>query len=86
MPRADSPYGALHEARKAELLPHAWNTPCPRCGQLMLKGQELDLGHTTDLAVDPTSVGDRIEHADCNRSAGGKLGNARARLRPSRDW
>jgi hypothetical protein len=79
-------YDSEHKRRRMQLLPLAYNTPCPRCGLLMLRGQELDLGHTEDLALNPAAKGDRIEHADCNRSAGGRLGHERRRLRPSRAW
>jgi hypothetical protein len=79
-------YGTAHQKRKRELLPKAINTPCPRCGELMLRGQDLDLGHSEDLVTNPNAVGDRIEHAVCNRSAGGGLGNARQKLKPSRPW
>ncbi|WOF23829.1 hypothetical protein N8K70_03875 [Microbacterium betulae] len=86
----DSPYGWEHQKRRAELLPLAYNTPCPRCGNIMLETDDLDLGHTVDHAIDPHSVGDRIEHADCNRSAGGTLGamlrSHKERFRPSRAW
>lgn len=79
-------YGAAHQRRKRQLLPKALNTPCPRCGQPMLRGQDLDLGHSIDLVTDPNAIGDQIEHAQCNRAAGGKIGNERQRLRPSRAW
>jgi hypothetical protein len=69
-------YGREHEATRARLLPAAYGTPCPRCGEPMLPGQELDLGHSTDRAVDPSAAGDRIEHASCNRAAGGRAGAA----------
>jgi len=93
MGSSSSAYGYVHQQRRAELLPDAYGTPCPRCGELMLRGQALDLGHSTDLVVDSQAVGDRIEHADyrdCpvggNRAAGGKLGKRRQRFRPSRTW
>lgn len=81
-----TPYGNRHKQQRARLLPHAYNTPCPRCDRLMLRGQVLDLGHSVDLVLNPNSLGDRIEHADCNRSAGGQLGHSRRGLRPSRAW
>ena len=86
MGRRVQTYDFEHQQRRNRLLPVAYNTPCPRCGQLMLMGQDLDLGHTVDVAVDPNSKADRVEHASCNRSAGGKLGQQRARLKPSRKW
>ena len=65
-------YDSEHDALRAQLLPLAIGTPCPRCGQPMLEGQELDLGHPEGAArsVAPDSRADRIEHARCNRSAG----------------
>ena len=65
-------YGTQHQRTRAALLPAAIGTPCPRCGQPMLSHQALDLGHSTPLAQDPSSRGDRIEHAGCNRSAGAR--------------
>jgi hypothetical protein len=52
----------------------------------MMPWQELDAGHGTAVTVDRRAKADAIEHASCNRSAGGKLGNARAQFRPSRSW
>jgi len=87
---ADPAYDAAHQRRRLELLPKAIGTPCPRCQVIMLESDELDLGHSTDKAIDASAIGDRIEHASCNRSAGGSLGaelRARAtRYRPSRKW
>lgn len=81
-----SPYDTDHQRRREELLPDAYNTPCPICGKLMLKGQELHLDHSTALAIDPQSKGDRIVHGTCNTSEGGKLGSARAKMPTSRSW
>lgn len=83
---ADFRYGLEHRKRRARLLPLAYNTPCPFCGELMLKGEALDLDHSTPTVLDPHSKGDRIAHRHCNRSAGGRLGRARQDLRPSRSW
>lgn len=92
MPSAD-PYGADHRRRRAREIEAAYNTPCPRCGQLMLKGQRLDYGHTEDLAFNPDSKADRFEHADSkdcpaggNRTAGARLGRSIQELRPSQRW
>jgi len=65
-------YDHHHATLRATLLPHAYGTPCPRCGDLMIPGQALDLGHPIGRgrAADPTSRADHIEHADCNRGAG----------------
>ena len=62
-------YDARHDATRARLLPLALGKPCPRCGEPMLAGQALDLGHSVPLRLDPTSRADRIEHADCNRGS-----------------
>ena len=79
MPDATHPYDkAAHNRKRAELLPRAWNTPCPRCGLLMLKGQSLDLGHSRDAALWPGRIGDRIEHTSCNRRAGAETRKALA--------
>lgn len=79
-------YDAEHQRTREALLPDAYGKPCPRCGKPMLKGQRLHLGHTVDLAIDPQSKGDRIEHGDCNEGAGGKLANERVKFAPSREW
>lgn len=80
------PYGWEHQQRRDALLPDAYGTPCPRCRKPMLRGQDLDLGHSTDLAYDPQAIGDRIEHASCGRSAGAVLGSKLRKFRPSRKW
>lgn len=69
--------GWAHQRLRARLLPSAYGTPCPRCGQLMLQGQDLDLDHTGL----PRALGGRpgqgqMAHESCNRSAGSRLGNA----------
>lgn len=81
-----SDYDYEHQKRREELLPKAWNTPCPMCNKLMVRGQELDLDHTVAKVIDRRSRGDRIVHASCNRKAGQKLGQKRSRFRPSREW
>ena len=81
-----NPRGWEHQQRREALLPHAYNTPCPRCGEPMLKGQPLDLGHSVDLADDTQAVGDRIEHEHCNRKAGAEAMQRRKKFNPSREW
>lgn len=83
---SDPRWLAEHKKTRARLLPDAYNTPCPRCKKPMLRGQDLDLGHTVDLADDPNAVGDRIEHSNCNRSAGAEAQQQRRKYSPSRDW
>lgn len=79
-------YDYDHQKRREALLPLAYNTPCALCRELMLRGQELDLDHSTPLMVDRRSKGDRIVHASCNRRAGAKMRTHRSRYRPSRSW
>lgn len=79
-------YGSEHERRRLELLPHAYGTPCPRCGLLMLRGQVLDLGHTKSKVYTGNPVGDRIEHAACNRGDGQRVQRERAALGLPTDW
>ena len=86
-------YGAAHKAERKRLAPTVakGQTPCARCGQLIEVGEPWDLGHTDDRTgwTGP-------EHADCNRAAGARTRNARARarkqvderpwIRPERQW
>jgi hypothetical protein len=64
-------YGYRHQVLRRALLPFAYGRACPKCGQLMLPGQQLDLGHTEDRTA---YTG--MEHAHCNRRAGALKGNA----------
>jgi hypothetical protein len=66
-------YGRDHRRRRSELLPHAWGTRCPLCGEPMLKTQRLELDHSIPLALDPASKGDRIVHEKCNRARRGRV-------------
>jgi hypothetical protein len=79
-------YGHEHQKRRAKLLPDAYGTLCPLCGEPMLRGQELELDHSTKLMNDPTSKGDRIVHARCNERDGALAQQAKDRYAPSRDW
>jgi len=60
-------YGSRHRRRREALLQLALGQPCPLCGELMRAGQPLDLDHSTPLIDNPTSLGDRVTHARCNR-------------------
>jgi len=64
-------YDTEHDKTRRSLLPKAYGQPCPRCGELMLAGQVLDLGHPEGqgLRVDRNARAERIEHAACNRGA-----------------
>lgn len=69
-------YDAEHEATRRALLPDAYGTPCPLCGEHMYPHQALHLDHTTPLAVDSTSKGDRIVHQVCNLKRGAGHGDS----------
>lgn len=67
-------YGYSHQVLRRALLPGAYGTPCPRCGERMQPGQPLDLDHTEDR------TGYRgMAHATCNRRAGAHKTNAQRR-------
>lgn len=59
-------YGVAHQKRRERLIPLAYGTLCPLCGEEMLYGQELHLDHTVPLATNRRSKGDRIVHGSCN--------------------
>jgi hypothetical protein len=68
------PYGRRHHRLRHQLLPLAYGTPCPRCGEIMLPGEDpndwrtwLDLDHSDPLTKDIGLPGDRITHRRCNR-------------------
>jgi len=61
-------YGSKHQALRRALLPRAWGTPCSRCGEPMLQGQELDLDHDDE---DRTQYRG-FSHSECNRAAGAR--------------
>jgi hypothetical protein len=81
-------YGYQHQRLREALLPTAYGTPCPRCGETMLPGQPLDLDHDDDR------TGYRgMAHASCNRRAGSANAHARTSYEPdpedpctSRPW
>jgi hypothetical protein len=80
-------YGRDHRKRRAALIPLAIGQPCPMCDVAMKISDQLDLDHSTPLALGGT-VGDRIVHRKCNQLAGAKLGYAMANKRTpaSRAW
>lgn len=73
--KANPAYDAEHRATRAKLLPLAYGRLCPlNCGELMLKGQKLDLDHVTPLMFGQPDDGRRqIAHAHCNRRQGALL-------------
>ncbi len=46
----------------------------------MLAGQALDLDHSLPVVLGNRGPGDRMAHATCNRSEGGRLGNQIGRI------
>lgn len=52
---------------------------CPRCGKPMRYFQKLDAGHVVSRALGGGRGPRRLEHANCNRSAGATLGNSMRR-------
>lgn len=71
-PKGDRGYGYAYQKLRKALLPSAYYTPCVRCGQLMLPGQELHLDH--DDWDRSRLLG--FAHAKCNLSAAGRKGRA----------
>lgn len=66
--------GGDHQRLRNQILPYAYGTACPMCGEVMSADQSLDLDHVVPRAVG----GDgpvRIVHTSCNRSEGAKFGN-----------
>lgn len=64
-------YDRSHRAIRQAGLPAAYGTPCARCGETMLEGQNLDLDHTDDRTG---YLG--FSHRACNRAAGAAAANA----------
>ena len=58
--------------------------PCPRCGEPMRIGMDLDVGHAEDVVDGGRGSLLRLEHEDCNRGAGDR--RRRRRVRVSRQW
>jgi hypothetical protein len=77
-------YGVDHRRRRELLLPSAYGRPCPLCGVVMTKADDLDLDHKDPLSLNPNSTGDRITHASCNRSRGN--GQRAGDTDDSREW
>lgn len=73
-PTTQRGYGRAHQKLRKELLPHAYDTPCCLCGDLMLVGQSLHLDHTEDR-TDYRG----FAHAECNIRDGARRGNMRQR-------
>ena len=57
------------------LLPLAYGKPCAYCGEIMLKGQPLDLDHVIPRVMGGAGGPVRMVHAVCNRRHGAQLAN-----------
>jgi hypothetical protein len=71
-PKKARGYGYQFQKLRKALLPQAYGTPCSRCGQPMLKGQELHLDHDD---WDRTKLRG-FSHAACNLRAAAKKARA----------
>lgn len=74
VPNRNAAYGRAHRELRARLLPLAFGRPCPKCGRVMLAGQQLDLDHVVPLYLGVPDGRRQIAHARCNRSEGGRVG------------
>jgi hypothetical protein len=79
-------YDYAHQLARKRLLPHAYGTPCVRCGHLMQRGQRLHLDHN-----DQRTGYLGFSHARCNLRAAAREGNRRSRRKTqamptSRAW
>jgi len=69
-------------------------TACWRCGRMVTEAMRWDVGHLVDVSDRPDLMADpnvwAVEHAHCNRSAGGRKGRAmqapRRLRRTSKAW
>ncbi|MEQ7126674.1 hypothetical protein ABN034_19345 [Actinopolymorpha sp. B11F2] len=62
-------YGPEHRRIRAATLESAYGQPCARCGEVMARGQRLELDHAEDGGyLGPSG----FSHEHCNRSAGGE--------------
>jgi hypothetical protein len=71
-PKGDRGYGYAYQKLRKALLPQAYGTPCVRCGQPMLKGQQLHLDHAD---WDRTKLLG-FSHRACNLRAAAKKARA----------
>lgn len=68
-------YGPEHRKLRRDTLENAYGTNCARCGQVMLRGQQLDLDHADYGGPDEYMPG-LYSHAKCNSAAGGRINRA----------
>jgi hypothetical protein len=71
-PKKARGYGYEFQKLRKALLPQAYGKPCSRCGQPMLKGQELHLDHDD---WDRTKLRG-FSHRECNLKAAAKKARA----------
>jgi hypothetical protein len=78
-PKKARGYGYEFQKLRKQLLPSAYGTPCVRCGEPMLKGQELHLDHADDRS---RILG--FSHRKCNLRAAARKARAIQLYRKSR--
>jgi hypothetical protein len=71
-PKGERGYDYRYKKIRKQLLPKAYGTPCARCGELMLPGQQLHLDHDD---WDRTKLLG-FSHAKCNLRAAAKKARA----------
>ena len=88
-------YGYAHQQLvRAARAAYVAGQPCARCGKPIWPAQPVDLGHADGTAKQQYAG---LEHRSCNRAAGARLKNRRARAQrvpswqpaawqPSREW
>jgi 5-methylcytosine-specific restriction endonuclease McrA len=75
--------GGDHQATRRRLLPLAYGKVCVYCGDVMLRGQPLDLDHVVPRMFGGAGGPTRMVHSRCNRRMGAILGN-RVRWGPAK--
>jgi len=68
--RPSHPYGGNHKKLRAILLPAAYGTQCPLCGETMWEGQRLHLDHVVPVIAGGAEGPARVTHARCNMRRG----------------
>jgi hypothetical protein len=71
-PKGERGYGYQFQKLRKALLPSAYGTPCVRCGEVMLPGQQLHLDHDD---YDRSRLRG-FAHSDCNIRAAAKKARA----------
>lgn len=78
--------GYAHQQTRKALLPYAYGTPCPICGNEMQVGQALDLDHEIPRSLGGVDGPKRMTHASCNRSRGNGTKKSIVQQPTTRAW